>query len=711
MCPIGYFSAEVTHTCTVCSSGRYQNKEGQPFCFQKTPCRPGTYDNSSGKVLTNARCGLCPANYFRLDTDEKECLPCPRNTLQKNKGQFQCDTVTPGYPFFVFLLLLLLCLFVSFLIPLLIHRFRLQRISDGSSIHQRVEEIPCPVGTYFNPSAVDGCSDCPPGSLCPSGTVSPMHCKPYHYVAEFVECVRCPHAIGFGDDASLDCRDGMLEYRGGYWRDGLTSAHGVPWTHSTASSSQNGYHPSIHTKFYRCPASRFCHVNSSNGDIKCLENTRGPLCAACPEDSYRSSKGDCRTCKYDTSQAYAPACVVGVVVLAALLARRAWHRRTIAKNAAVSRKMARLLATVSVKFKLMLAYFQVVSLVGSVFEVPFPTWYREWMVSLSVFSLNIFDMLPFSCMAGGFNFHSRLFLAAFAGIILQVVVVLMYVLYRLRKGNDKDTGKDTSSSVLGWALFLLFLVYPPTSSTTFEAFNCNDLGKMGKYLRSDYTINCDGTQHALAEAIAWTTVVSFALGVPLLFLALIHHDRNAKFLRFFCDSYHPRYYYWECIDIVKKLLLVGFAVMFKRGSLVQLACGILVALAYFALVLQCDPYKDGGSLSKSSSLMLVLSLFGALLVKVSDGNNQSVYEEGYTSTFVAGFVLALNFLVIAQTGIEVLSSTYELREQLSAGGSRSDSKPASGDAQKDTVGTEGEGEGAYDGTGKVDTKDPGKVVV
>merc|ERR1712086_1105595 len=106
---------------------------------------------------------------------------------------------------------------------------------------------------------------------------------------------------------------------------------------------------------------------------------------------------------------------------------------------------------------------------------------------------------------------------------------------------------------------------------------------MGEYLRSDYTIDCDSAQHGTAEGVAWFAVVVFAVGVPLLFLVLMHHDRNAKFLHFFCSSYHPRYYYWECIDIVKKLLLVGFAVMFKRGSLVQLACGILVALAYFSL--------------------------------------------------------------------------------------------------------------------------------
>jgi len=178
----------------------------------------------------------------------------------------------------------------------------------------------------------------------------------------------------------------------------------------------------------------------------------------------------------------------------------------------------------------------------------------------------------------------------------------------------------------------------------------------------------------------------------LLFLVLMHHDRNAKFLHFFCSSYHPRYYYWECIDIVKKLLLVGFAVMFKRGSLVQLACGILVALAYFSLVLQYEPYKEGGFLSKSSSLMLVLALFGALLIKVSDGSSESVYEEGYTSTFVTGLVLFFNLGVISQAGTEVLLSGMEV---LSMGGSHG--KSSREDApQEGNVQTEEANEGKKD---------------
>jgi hypothetical protein len=53
---------------------------------------------------------------------------------------------------------------------------------------------------------------------------------------------------------------------------------------------------------------------------------------------------------------------------------------------------------------------------------------------------------------------------------------------------------------------------------------------------------------------------------------------------FLVNAYKPRYYFWEGVDMVRKLVLVGVLVWVGRGSVFQLFVAVLVSC--MALVLQ-----------------------------------------------------------------------------------------------------------------------------
>jgi hypothetical protein len=348
-------------------------------------------------------------------------------------------------------------------------------------------------------------------------------------------------------------------------------------------------------------------------------------------------------------------CIAGVAIVLfiglAVAAVVHAYKKAKERDPTAAAKMRHFGAAASLKFKLVLAYYQIVGLLGAVFEVPFPQFYTDWVASLSFFTFDLFAMVPFRCILSNFSFHSQMYATSIMGLVLQVLVVCLYGLRVFRSKQMK--------SGLGWVMILLYLFYPSITSVAFETFNCNDLGDIGNYLKADYEVNCSSTEHIAAKRMAWGVIAVFAIGTPIGWAVMMFRDRNAKFLRFFCSSYHPQYYYWECIEIVKKLLLVGFAVMFKQGSIVQLVCGMLVALFYLVLLLWCSPYNAGTALVNTSSLMLVLSLFGALLIKVASGTNGSVYEEGYTTDFISGLMLCFNAAILMQVAAETLLSAYE----------------------------------------------------
>jgi|EP01046_Picozoa_sp_COSAG06_P062399 hypothetical protein len=57
------------------------------------------------------------------------------------------------------------------------------------------------------------------------------------------------------------------------------------------------------------------------------------------------------------------------------------------------------------------------------------------------------------------------------------------------------------------------------------------------------------------------------------------------------DAFSPRYLYWEALDMLRKLALVGLVLLVGRGSTAQLMSALLLSFGFFALQLKISPYK------------------------------------------------------------------------------------------------------------------------
>ena len=86
--------------------------------------------------------------------------------------------------------------------------------------------------------------------------------------------------------------------------------------------------------------------------------------------------------------------------------------------------------------------------------------------------------------------------------------------------------------------------------------------------------------HALAQglATAWTPAAE-----------AIRDVSTGREYSFLVNSYKPRYYYWEGVDMVRKLLLVGMLVIAGRGSAAQLFLAVLVSCLSLRLQLVLQP--------------------------------------------------------------------------------------------------------------------------
>ena len=54
----------------------------------------------------------------------------------------------------------------------------------------------------------------------------------------------------------------------------------------------------------------------------------------------------------------------------------------------------------------------------------------------------------------------------------------------------------------------------------------------------------------------------------------------------------PRFYYWEVVETVRKLVVIGFAIFWGPGTMLQLLFGTCASLMFFAVQMHARPLRN-----------------------------------------------------------------------------------------------------------------------
>ena len=60
---------------------------------------------------------------------------------------------------------------------------------------------------------------------------------------------------------------------------------------------------------------------------------------------------------------------------------------------------------------------------------------------------------------------------------------------------------------------------------------------------------------------------------------------------FLTAEYEPTFFFWELVEVLKKLLLVGVMSVVVPGTINQLVVGFLIALSFNAVLMVARPYR------------------------------------------------------------------------------------------------------------------------
>ena len=158
--------------------------------------------------------------------------------------------------------------------------------------------------------------------------------------------------------------------------------------------------------------------------------------------------------------------------------------------------------------------------------------------------------------------------------------------------------------------------------------------------------------------VASVMVVVYPIGVPLLFWRVLRPYRQeltdiptrqsdsakSRHLSFFWMDYKGCYWYWEIIELLRKMVLNGLLILCEQGSILQLAVALLIITIHLLLIIRVQPFLvyDNNALNAWSNFLLFISFLAVMLLQVLFGTARN----GFDTTLILGILVAAAALVL-----------------------------------------------------------------
>eukprot|EP00949_MAST-11_sp_MAST-11-sp1_P004025 g4025.t1 len=115
-------------------------------------------------------------------------------------------------------------------------------------------------------------------------------------------------------------------------------------------------------------------------------------------------------------------------------------------------------------------------------------------------------------------------------------------------------------------------------------------------------------------------------------LLLKFDDFMQRFGQQFTEDYEPKYYYWDCIEMLKKACLTGLLVVIRPGSSTQVLAAVLISLLYLVIVMETKPFVDSTSdrLAAAVTFQMLLTLLTGYALKT-----QTMEEDDFLRNILA----------------------------------------------------------------------------
>ena len=208
-----------------------------------------------------------------------------------------------------------------------------------------------------------------------------------------------------------------------------------------------------------------------------------------------------------------------------------------------------------------------------------------------------------------------------------------------------------------WINSFIFLIFPGLVVKIFKLFDCTEILNI-KYLTADLSIQCYQGEHLSYSILGYVLIAFYVFGIPIYTFYVLYKNRASLY-----DQDHPEFWssrrryggvfsqyeeefwYWEVVEMGKKVALTGGLIVVAKGSSAQLLVGEVICACYLLLVVRTLPYESDADdvLQSVASICLLFTMMMMFALKTDIPENPEYNREsmGIVLTLLNVIVLAL----------------------------------------------------------------------
>ena len=172
--------------------------------------------------------------------------------------------------------------------------------------------------------------------------------------------------------------------------------------------------------------------------------------------------------------------------------------------------------------------------------------------------------LPLSCLQIGSFFNRLLFVVLAPYVLALLILAWCTTREALASKCSLTLFKGGLIRALPYLLGLSFLAFPMVASLAFQVFVCENFDDGTSFLMADYSVNCkDSDEYARVVSLAVVAIALYPIAIPSICLLLLliarksiiaeHPTLLSSSLAFLHQDYEPSMYWWEIVEITKKV--------------------------------------------------------------------------------------------------------------------------------------------------------------
>jgi hypothetical protein len=330
---------------------------------------------------------------------------------------------------------------------------------------------------------------------------------------------------------------------------------------------------------------------------------------------------------------------------------------------------------------------------GAAYWIRWPSNFAGFLASLKVIDLAVLTIpnLSLKCITPELNFYDEWLLAVLSlpaiAALLTVLWLLGRVIIKFSEKRDSSTSGISETRSLQRLRFdakfvqafiwVTIAVYPGVSRRVLQLFHCMKLDNITNDQWNDLSLSCNGDTYGSYLGANVIALLVYPIGVPLALGAMLYRykvkplsdvDRAAWSLRvgFLTDTYKQKFWYWEVLDLGRRLLLTGIVIFIAPATIGQLCGGALFSFFFFKVHCYFRPYATVGHnfLQGAAQAVLTLCLLCGLLAQA--GVSGARDDAGVGAVSLALCILFLAVLLPLSLLNELPRVQAVLRDKLEA---------------------------------------------